>query len=67
MAGDLEAPAAGTVTAEERSAALTAAAGCGVAQRAAPESRIVYVDHDPVVISHARALLTSRPACSCMS
>jgi trans-aconitate methyltransferase len=30
-----------------------------VAQRAAPESRIVYVDHDPVVISHARALLTS--------
>jgi O-methyltransferase involved in polyketide biosynthesis len=33
-----------------------------VAQRAAPESRIVYVDHDPVVISHARALLTSNPA-----
>jgi trans-aconitate methyltransferase len=33
-----------------------------VAQRAAPESRIVYVDHDPVVISHARALLTSSPA-----
>ena len=31
------------------------------AQRAAPESRIVYVDHDPVVISHARALLTSSP------
>jgi hypothetical protein len=30
-----------------------------VAQRAAPESRIVYVDHDPVVMSHARALLTS--------
>ncbi len=30
-----------------------------VAQRAAPESRIVYVDHDPVVLSHARALLTS--------
>ena len=30
-----------------------------VAQRAAPESRIVYVDHDPLVISHARALLTS--------
>jgi len=30
-----------------------------VAQRAAPGSRIVYVDHDPVVISHARALLTS--------
>jgi O-methyltransferase involved in polyketide biosynthesis len=32
-----------------------------VAQRGAPESRIVYVDHDPVVISHARALLTSSP------
>jgi hypothetical protein len=33
-----------------------------VAQRAAPESLIVYVDHDPVVISHARALLTSSAA-----
>jgi trans-aconitate methyltransferase len=33
-----------------------------VAQRGAPESRIVYVDHDPVVISHARALLTSSAA-----
>jgi S-adenosyl methyltransferase len=32
-----------------------------VAQRVAPESRIVYVDHDPVVIAHARALLTSTP------
>jgi S-adenosyl methyltransferase len=30
-----------------------------VAQRAAPESRIVYVDYDPVVLSHAQALLTS--------
>jgi hypothetical protein len=30
-----------------------------VAQLAAPESRIVYVDYDPVVLSHARALLTS--------
>jgi hypothetical protein len=30
-----------------------------VAQRAAAESRIVYVDNDPVVLSHARALLTS--------
>jgi O-methyltransferase involved in polyketide biosynthesis len=30
-----------------------------VAQRIAPDSRIVYVDHDPLVISHARALLTS--------
>jgi trans-aconitate methyltransferase len=32
-----------------------------VAQRVAPQSRIVYVDNDPVVLAHARALLTSRP------
>jgi S-adenosyl methyltransferase len=32
-----------------------------VAQRTAPESRIVYVDNDPIVLSHARALLTSTP------
>ena len=32
-----------------------------VAQRAASESRIVYVDNDPVVLTHARALLTSNP------
>jgi hypothetical protein len=32
-----------------------------VAQRAAPESRIVYVDNDPLVLIHARALLTSAP------
>ena len=32
-----------------------------VAQHAAPESRIVYVDNDPVVLAHARALLTSSP------
>jgi O-methyltransferase involved in polyketide biosynthesis len=32
-----------------------------VAQRIAPESRVVYVDHDPMVLSHARALLTSAP------
>ena len=30
-----------------------------VAQRVAPESRVVYVDHDPVVINHGRALLTA--------
>jgi hypothetical protein len=30
-----------------------------VAQRAAPESRIVYVDNDPLVLVHARALLTN--------
>ena len=29
------------------------------AQREAPESRIVYVDKDPIVLAHARALLTS--------
>jgi hypothetical protein len=32
-----------------------------VAQRVAPESRIVYVDNDPLVLVHARALLTSNP------
>ena len=32
-----------------------------VAQREAPESRIVYVDNDPLVLSHARALLSSSP------
>jgi O-methyltransferase involved in polyketide biosynthesis len=30
-----------------------------VAQEVAPESRIVYVDYDPLVLAHARALLTS--------
>ncbi|MFI6072634.1 SAM-dependent methyltransferase [Actinoplanes sp. NPDC051343] len=30
-----------------------------VAQQVAPESRIVYVDNDPLVLAHARALLTS--------
>jgi O-methyltransferase involved in polyketide biosynthesis len=29
-----------------------------VAQRVAPEARIVYVDNDPLVLAHARALLT---------
>ena len=32
-----------------------------VAQGAAPECRVVYVDNDPVVLSHARALLASGP------
>lgn len=32
-----------------------------VAQRCAPESRIVYVDNDPLVLAHARALLTGAP------
>jgi hypothetical protein len=33
-----------------------------VAQSIAPESRIVYVDNDPLVLVHARALLTGDPA-----
>ncbi|MDK1474795.1 SAM-dependent methyltransferase [Streptomyces sp. 549] len=32
-----------------------------VAQRLAPEARVVYVDNDPLVLAHARALLTSSP------
>ncbi|BCJ48682.1 hypothetical protein Asp14428_01570 [Actinoplanes sp. NBRC 14428] len=32
-----------------------------VAQAVAPESRIVYVDNDPLVMTHARALLTTSP------
>jgi hypothetical protein len=33
-----------------------------VAQEIAPESRVVYVDYDPVVLAHARALLVSHDA-----
>src|ERR1700761_1984188 len=33
-----------------------------VAQAIAPESRVVYVDYDPIVLAHARALLTSHEA-----
>jgi hypothetical protein len=36
-----------------------------VAQQAARESRIVYVDNDPLVLVHARALLTSTPEGVC--
>jgi hypothetical protein len=32
-----------------------------VAQAVAPDSRVVYVDNDPIVLAHARALLTSSP------
>ena len=32
-----------------------------VAQQAAPDSRIVYVDNDPIVLTHARALLAGGP------
>jgi hypothetical protein len=33
-----------------------------VAQAIAPEARVVYVDYDPIVLAHARALLTSTEA-----
>jgi trans-aconitate methyltransferase len=36
-----------------------------VAQGIAPESRIVYVDNDPMVLAHARALLASSPEGRC--
>ncbi|WP_232667001.1 SAM-dependent methyltransferase [Pseudonocardia sp. TRM90224] len=32
-----------------------------VAQRHAPDARIVYVDNDPLVLAHAQTLLTSTP------
>jgi trans-aconitate methyltransferase len=36
-----------------------------VAQAAAPDARVVYVDRDPIVLAHARALLTSTADGSC--
>jgi len=33
-----------------------------VAQSVAPQARVVYVDYDPVVLAHARALMASHPA-----
>ncbi|MFD7712538.1 SAM-dependent methyltransferase [Streptomyces sp. NPDC059786] len=32
-----------------------------VAQRVAPETRVVYCDHDPIVLTHAEALLRGTP------
>lgn len=32
-----------------------------VAQRVAPDSRVVYTDHDPIVLRYSEALLTSTP------
>ena len=32
-----------------------------VAQSLAPECRVLYVDNDPIVLAHARALMTSTP------
>jgi len=37
-----------------------------VAQSVAPECRVVYVDNDPMVLSHAKALLTSAPEGACV-
>jgi hypothetical protein len=36
-----------------------------VAQAVAPDARIVYADNDPIVLSHARALLSSTPEGTC--
>jgi hypothetical protein len=36
-----------------------------VAQRIDPRARVVYVDSDPIVMAHARALLTSGPEGAC--
>jgi S-adenosyl methyltransferase len=36
-----------------------------VAQRVAPQARIVYVDYDPIVLAHAHQLLTSTPEGAC--
>jgi hypothetical protein len=36
-----------------------------VAQRAAPDAKIVYVDYDPIVLAHAHRLLTSTPGGAC--
>jgi hypothetical protein len=36
-----------------------------IAQQVAPESRVVYVDNDPMVISHTRALYASSPEGAC--
>jgi hypothetical protein len=36
-----------------------------IAQAANPSSRVVYVDNDPIVLAHARALLTSTRAGAC--
>jgi S-adenosyl methyltransferase len=36
-----------------------------IAQRIAPDSRVVYVDNDPIVLAHARALLTSSTGGTC--
>jgi O-methyltransferase involved in polyketide biosynthesis len=36
-----------------------------IAQEVNPAARVVYVDNDPIVLAHARALLASRPEGKC--
>jgi hypothetical protein len=36
-----------------------------VAQGVVPSARVVYVDNDPIVLAHARALLASKPEGKC--
>ena len=36
-----------------------------VTQRAAPGSRVVYADNDPIVLAHAKALVASAPEGAC--
>jgi hypothetical protein len=36
-----------------------------VAQKVMPSARVLYVDNDPIVLAHGRALLTSRPEGRC--
>jgi hypothetical protein len=36
-----------------------------IAQRAEPDCRVAYCDNDPLVLTHARALLTSTPQGAC--
>ncbi len=36
-----------------------------VAQSIEPAARVVYIDNDPIVIAHARAMMVSRPDGSC--
>jgi hypothetical protein len=43
----------------------TAANTHQVAQQVAPECKVVYVDNDPIVLAHARALLASSPKGEC--
>lgn len=33
-----------------------------VAQEVAPDARVLYVDHDPLVLAHARALISNSPS-----